>query len=41
MDKLLVLVVDTTRPVDHADLAAEIARVAAKPAFDTLPRQGG
>ncbi|MGW5753698.1 AAA family ATPase [Nocardia rhamnosiphila] len=36
-----VLPVDTTRPVDHAELAAEIARVAARPAFDTGPPHGG
>jgi hypothetical protein len=36
-----VLAVDTTRPVDHAELAARIARVAAKAAFDTCPPHGG
>lgn len=36
-----VLTVVTTRPVDHAELAAEIDRVAAKPAFDTCPRPDG
>lgn len=36
-----VLAVDTTRPVDHAELAARIARVAAEPAFDTCPPHGG
>lgn len=36
-----VLTVDTTRPVDHAELATRIARAAAKPAFDTCPPPGG
>ncbi|MET8797704.1 AAA family ATPase [Nocardia sp. NPDC004568] len=36
-----VLTVDTTRPVDHGELAAEIDRVAAKPAFDICPPRDG
>ncbi|MGW6332117.1 AAA family ATPase [Nocardia rhamnosiphila] len=36
-----VVAVDTTRPVDHAELAAEIARMAAKPTFEFCPPRGG